>query len=104
VEDFEEKFIKPIVSASYPATLAALSLTAMVVSNIGGSPPFYLKLGLLMAAVTFLFSSFSIFFYRLYPSNRKLWTAASVLYVSGLLCLITSVLILLAFTIIHQIA
>jgi len=25
--DFEQKFIKPIVDASYPATLAALSLT-----------------------------------------------------------------------------
>jgi hypothetical protein len=99
MEDFEQKFIKPIVSASYPATLAALSLTAMVVSNIVGAPPLFLKIGLLLAAITFLFSSFSIFFYRLYPGNRKLWTMASVLYVSGLLCLIVSVLILFAFTI-----
>jgi hypothetical protein len=99
MEDLEEKFIKPLVSASYPATLAALSLTATVVSSIGGPPPTYLKLGLLTAAVTFLFSSISIFFFRLYPSRRGLWMAASVLYVLGLLCLIASVLILLALTI-----
>ena len=103
MEDFEEKFIKPLVSASYPATLAALSLTATVVSNLGGSPPVYLKIGLLSAAVTFLFSSFSIFFYRLYPSQKKLWTGASVMYVVGLFCLIASVITLLAFTIIAAI-
>jgi len=103
MEDFESKFIKPLVSASYPATLAALSLTAMVVSNIVGPPPFYLKLGLLLAATTFLFSSFSIFFYRLYPGNRRLWTLASVMYICGLLCLVLSVITLLAFTVYAEI-
>jgi len=99
MEDFEEKFIKPLVSASYPATLAALSLTATVVSGIVSGSPIYLKLGLLLAAVVFLFSSISIFFFRLYSSKKILWTLAAILYVFGLLCLIALVLTLLAFTI-----
>ncbi len=32
--EFEEKFIKPIVHASYPGTLAALNLTVLQVTPV----------------------------------------------------------------------
>ena len=99
MEDFEAKFLKPLQSASYPAALAALSLSATVVTNIATPSPVYLKLGLLLAATSFLLSAYSIFFYRVYPSKRGLWIAASVLYLLGLSCLIISVVTLLVFTI-----
>jgi hypothetical protein len=96
MSDFDERFIKPIVSASYPATLAGLCLTSMVVSNLNSvRAPVSLPIALLLGALFFLLSSFSIFFYRIYPTRRKLWTFSSTMYVIGLLCIITSVIILL---------
>jgi len=93
--EFERRFIKPITSASYPGTLAALSLTVYRVSLIGGSPPQSLKTVLLVAAATFLLASISIFFYNLYPTRTRLWTVTAVCYLMGLFALMTSVVILL---------
>jgi hypothetical protein len=95
MEEFEEKFIKPIINASYPGTLAALSLAVLQVTGIHGeeTQPL-LKFTLLVGAVTFLFSAFSIFFYSIYPTRRKLWTSAAVMFLVGLFCLVASVLLL----------
>jgi len=95
MEEFEEKFIKPIVNASYPGTLAALSLTVLQVTGMSGSPaPYSLKITLLLAAATFLLSAFSIFFYSLYPTRKKLWTCTALSFLTGLFCSIVSVFLL----------
>ena len=95
MEEFEEKFIKPIVNASYPATLAALSLTVLQVTGLSGTPtPYSLKTTLLLAAASFLFSAFSVFFYSIYPTRKKLWTIAAVAFLIGLFCAIVSVVLL----------
>ena len=97
MEEFEERFIKPIVNASYPATLAALSLTVLQVTAIaGGSPASYIKNTLLTAAAAFLVSAFSIFFYNIYPTRKKLWTVAAITFLAGLLLSILSVFLLFA--------
>jgi hypothetical protein len=92
LEDFEEKFIKPIRNASYPATLAALSLAGARVqtSTVSGVVTLFL-----LAAASFLLSSFSVFFYSLYPTRKALWTVSAVAFLVGLFCLVTSVLLLL---------
>lgn len=92
MDEFEEKFIKPIINASYPGTLAALSLTVLQLTGMG--TPSVLRYTLLLAAITFLSSAFSIFFYSIYPTRKKLWTTAAVMFLVGLFCLITSVLLL----------
>jgi len=96
MEEFEEKFIKPIVNASYPGTLAALSLTVLQVTGLSGTTatPLLLKLTLLTGAATFLLSAFSIFFYSIYPTRKRLWTSAAMMFLVGLFCLIASVLLL----------
>jgi hypothetical protein len=95
MEDFEEKFIKPIINASYPGTLAALSLTVLQVTGLHGEQsPVALKLTLLTGATAFLLSAFSIFFYSIYPTRRKLWMMTGVTFLVGLFCLISSVLLL----------
>ena len=92
-EEFEKKFIKPIVNASYPGTLAALSLAVLQVG--GGTVPLALKLVLLMGALMFLFSAFFIFFYSIYPTRKKLWTGTAITFFLGLVWLILSVFLLL---------
>jgi len=95
MEEFEEKFIKPIVNASYPGTLAALSLTVLQVTGMSGVPaPLSLKITLLLGAASFLLSAFSIFFYSIYPTRKKLWTSTAVTFLVGLLCSIISVFLL----------
>lgn len=95
MEDFEERFIKPIVNASYPGTLAALSLTVLQVTGITGTaPPFSLKVTLLLGSASFLLSAFSIFFYSIYPTRRKLWTSTAVTFLVGLLCSVLAVFLL----------
>lgn len=95
--DFEQKFIKPIVDASYPATLAALSLTVMQVAYVAGAPPpLPLRITLLLGAAAFFLSAFSVFFYNIYPTRKRLWTAAAVTFLFGLFCSIVSVFILFA--------
>lgn len=89
--EFEERFIRPIRNASYPGTLAALSIAGArlqmaairtVVTNL-----------FLLAAASFLVSSFSIFFFSLYPTRRMLWTTCAVTFLIGLFFLVTSVLL-----------
>ncbi len=95
MEEFEEKFIKPIVNASYPGTLAALSLAVLQVTGIRNElTPLMLKFTLLAGSTAFLLSAFSIFFYSIYPTRKKLWTSAAVMFLFGLVALITSVLLL----------
>jgi len=95
MEEFEEKFIKPIVNASYPGTLAALSLTVLQVTGMTGKTvPLGLKITLLTGATAFLLSAFSIFFYSIYPTRKKLWTATAVTFLVGLFCSIVSVFLL----------
>jgi hypothetical protein len=101
MEEFEEKFIKPIVNASYPATLAALSLAVLQVTGISSTTSSSvfssLKYTLLSAAATFLLSAFSIFFYSIYPTRKKLWTSAAITFLAGLSLSILSVLLLFTF-------
>jgi hypothetical protein len=95
MEDFEERFIKPIVNASYPGTLAALSLTVLQVTGITGErPPLSLKLTLLVGSASFLLSAFSIFFYSIYPTRRKLWMSTGITFLVGLLCSVLAVFLL----------
>jgi len=95
MEEFEEKFIKPIVNASYPGTLAALNLTVLQITGLTSTPtPFSLKTTLLLGATTFLLSAFSIFFYSIYPTRKKLWTSTAIMFLIGLFCSIVSVLLL----------
>jgi len=95
-EDFESKFIKPIVNASYPGTLAALSLAVLQVS--GAAVPKALKFVLLLGATMFLLSAFFIFFYSVYPARKKLWTGTAITFLLGLLCSLLSVFLLFFFT------
>jgi len=88
-EEFEKKFIKPIVNASYPGTLAALSLAVLQVSGTGVF--IALKIVLLLGAMMFLFSAFFIFFYTIYPTRKKLWTGTAITFLLGLFCSILSV-------------
>jgi hypothetical protein len=91
MEEFEEKFIKPIVNASYPATLAALSLAVL---QIGPSVPLSLRTALLLGAGTFLLSAFCVFFYCIYPTRKMLWTVGAINFLIGLSCSIISVFLL----------
>jgi ABC-type uncharacterized transport system permease subunit len=93
-EEFEEKFIKPIINASYPGTLAALSLAVLQVS---GNVPIIIKSVLLSGAVMFLLSAFFIFFYSIYPTRKKLWTGTAMTFLMGLFCSILSAFLLFFF-------
>lgn len=93
--EFEQRYIKPITNASYPGTLAALSLTVYRVTLMGSHPPQSLKTSLLVAAATFLLASMSLFFYTLYPTRGKLWTVTALCYLLGLFALMASVIVLL---------
>lgn len=95
MEEFEEKFIKPIINASYPGTLAALCLTVLQVTGLTNEyAPFVLKFTLLLGATAFLLSAFSVFFYSIYPTRKKLWTSTAMMFLVGLFALIASVLLL----------
>jgi len=92
-EEFEKKFIKPIINASYPGTLAALSLAVLQVS--GTDVYIVLKFVLLLGAMTFSVSAFFIFFHTIYPTRKKLWTGTAITFLLGLFCSILSVFLLL---------
>ena len=92
-DDFEEKFIKPIVNASYPGTLAGLALAVLqITTNI----PWYTKFVLLTGALTFLLSAFFVFFYTIYPTRKRLWTVAAIAFLLGLCCSILATLLFFA--------
>ena len=91
-EEFEKKFIKPIINASYLGTLAALSLAVLQVS--GTDVFIVLKLVLLLGAMMFSISAFFIFFYTIYPTRKRLWTGTAVTFLLGLFCSTLSVFLL----------
>ena len=90
--EFEEKFIKPIVNSSFPATLAGLDL---VVLQFSTTPGITLTLVFLVGAAGFLVSSFSIFSYSLYPTRRRVWTVTALGFLTGLVCSVVAVFLLL---------
>src|SRR5881397_1874228 len=91
-DEFEERFIKPIINASYPGTLAGLGLAALSVT--GGGRSISLTLSLASGALLFLLSAFFLFFYTVYPTRRRYWTGSALSFLLGLVASIVSVLIL----------
>jgi len=91
-DEFEERFIKPIINASYPGTLAGLGLTAL---SIIGRRNIALTASLASGAFLFLLSAFFIFFYTVYPTRRKYWTGAAFSFLFGLVASIASVVLIL---------
>jgi len=91
VEEFEEKFLKPILNACAPGTLAALSLAVL---QIKLDVPEELKIVLLTASLTFTLSAFFIFFYTIYPARKKLWRLTAIAFLSGLLCSLLAAVLL----------
>ena len=81
--ELEEKFIKPIVNAAYPATLAGLDLAVL---QFAANPTPLLKYTFLIGAISFLFSAFSIFSYTIYPSRKRVWTVTALTFLTGLVC------------------
>ena len=92
-EDFEESFIKPIIHASYPGTLATLNMTVLQVT--GPDAPSILRVLIAFGSLLFLVSSFSIFFYTIYPTKKKLWTTTAVSFLLGLTCSLIAVVVIL---------
>lgn len=93
-EEFEERFIKPIIHASYPATLAALNLTALQVI-VKEDLPFEVTFFLSFGSIMFLLSALSIFFYTIYPTKKKLWTTTAISFLTGLICSFMAVIVTL---------
>jgi hypothetical protein len=91
-DEVKREFIEPIQNASYPGTLAALSLAVLQVS--GKDVSFELKFALSLGAMMFLISAFLIFFYSIYPTNRKLWTGTAFTFLLGLGLTLVSVFLL----------
>ena len=91
-DEFGQKFITPIINASYPGTLAALSLTVLQVGGEGLGEE--LRLTFLIGAAMFLLSAFFIFFYSIYPTRKKLWTMTAITFLLGLICSLLSVFLL----------
>src|SRR5713226_9892639 len=91
MSEFEEKFIKPIVNASYPATLAGLDLAVLQFSS---SPGRILSLTFLLGATSFILAAFSIFSYTIYPTRRKWWTSSALAFILGLFFSVVAILVL----------
>ncbi len=90
-EEFEERFIKPIINASYPGTLAGLGLAAL---SVTGARSLILTLSLASGALLLLLSAFFLFFYTVYPTRRRYWTGSALSFLMGLVASIVSVIIL----------
>ncbi len=91
--EFEERFIKPIVHASYPGTLAALNLTVLQVTPVG-TPPI-VRMLVALGSMSFLLSAFSIFFYTIYPTKKTLWTITALAFLLGLFCSVIAVIFIM---------
>jgi hypothetical protein len=85
-----EERLRPLVVASYPATLAGLSLAAMQVT--GKVAPTILTILLGSTGILFLISSFAGFFHVLYPTRRYLWTTMGIAFILGLSSSLLSVI------------
>lgn len=88
----EGGLVEPIINATRPGTLAALSITIL---KFSAEDPWIFKLILLVGAIMFLLSSFFIFFYTLYPIRKTLWALTASTFLVGLCCSIVSSVILL---------
>ena len=86
-DEYEKRYVEPIVNASRPGTLAGLSLTVL---RISAEDPLILRIILTFGAIMFLLSSFFIFFYSVYPTRRILWTGTAITFLMGLFCSILS--------------
>jgi hypothetical protein len=92
-DEAKREFIKPIENATYPGTLAALSLAVLQVSGKEIDP--VLKTVLLLGAMLFLISAFFIFFHTIYPKSRMLWSGTAITFIAGLILSFLSVLLLI---------
>ena len=90
-KEFEERFIKPIINASYPGTLAGLGLAAL---SITGARSTFLTISLASGALLFLVSALLLFFYTVHPTRRRYWTGSAFSFLFGLIASIVSVLFL----------
>jgi len=86
-DEYEKRYVEPIVNASRPGTLAGLSLTILRISS---EDPMILRIILTFGAIMFLLSSFLIFFYSVYPTRRVLWTGTAITFLMGLFLSILS--------------
>jgi len=91
--EFEEKFIKPIVHASYPGTLAALNLTVLQVTPVDA--PQIIRMLIALGSMTFLLSAFTIFFYTIYPTKKRLWTITALAFLLGLFCSVIAIIFIM---------
>lgn len=91
--DFEEKFIKPIVHASYPGTLAALNLTVLQVTPVDA--PQIIRMIIALGSMTFLLSAFTIFFYTIYPTKKRLWSITALAFLLGLFCSVIAIIFIM---------
>jgi hypothetical protein len=91
--DFEEKFIKPIVHASYPGTLAALNLTVLQVTPVDA--PLIIRMIIALGSMTFLLSAFTIFFYTIYPTKKRLWSITALAFLLGLFCSVIAIIFIM---------
>jgi hypothetical protein len=90
--EFEERFIKPIVNASYPATLAGIDLAVLQFTS---SPGKILSLTFLLGSASFILGGFSIFAFTIYPTRKKFWTWNAFAFILGLLFSVVAVIVLL---------
>ncbi len=90
--EFEKRFVKPIVNSAAPATLAGLDLAVL---QFSANPGQILSLTFLVGAAGFMLSAFSIFSYTLYPTRGKIWTATALTFLVGLVSSVLAVLVLL---------
>lgn len=85
-----EERLRPLVVASYPATLAGLSLAAMQIMGLDAPPILTILFG--STGILFLLSSFGGFFHVLYPTRRYLWTIMGITFILGLSSSLLSVI------------
>jgi hypothetical protein len=90
----EDRLMKPIVNACFPGMLAALNLAVFGIIDIRGTPPVASRIAVLLGTIAFVLSSFAIFFYGLYPTRKKLWTATAIFFFTGLLSSLAAVVLL----------
>ena len=93
-DDSEERLLRPIINACYPATLAALSLAVLQVTGI---PILIIRLILGLGALFFTVCAFTFFFYSIYSTRRLLWSATALTFLIGLVFTLLSVLSLIFF-------
>ena len=90
----EDRLMKPIVNACFPGMLAALNLSVFGIIDIRGTPPVGSRIALLLGTIAFVLSSFFIFFYGLYPTRKKLWTATAIFFFLGLISSLAAIVML----------